>query len=166
MRVEEICTRPAKSCSVQTSLAEAATILWDAGCGSLPVVDEVGKVVGLVADRDIGLAVAVVAGPAAEVPVRVVFHPAPATCRDSEDVRDALCTMRTRKVRRLPVVDGAGILCGMLSFTDVALAARPEHLAAPGDVTDEDVVLALKSIGAARRSGHGEVPAPQSGALV
>jgi CBS domain-containing protein len=54
--------------------------------------------------------------------------------------------MRTQGTRLLPVVDGAGVLQGMVSLDDLALAARPEGAAGPGDITDEDVVLALKLI--------------------
>lgn len=166
MKVEEICARGVKSCTLDTSLADAGNILWEAGCSALPVVDEAGRVLGMVSDRDVAMALAVIARPATDVPVRVVFLQTPATCRASDDVRDALRTMRTRRAWRLPVVDGAGLLRGMLSFTDVALASKPDRLASAGDVTDEDVVLALKSIGAARRAAHAENPVSRPGALV
>lgn len=150
---------------METSLAQAGNLLWEVGCGALPVVDEVGKVVGLLSDREVGLALAMLARPASEIPVRVVFHPS-ATCRASDDVRDALRIMRTRKVRQLPVVDGAGLLQGMLSFSDVVLAAKPDRLASPGDVADEDLILALKSITARTRVQQSETPVAESRALV
>jgi CBS domain-containing protein len=41
-----------------------------------------------------------------------------------DDVRAALETMRSRKVRRLPVVGHDGKLAGILSLHDIALQAR------------------------------------------
>jgi CBS domain-containing protein len=74
--------------------------------------------------------------------------------------------MRTQKVRRLPVVDGAGVLQGLLSLNDVALAAKPDRLAEPSDVTYEDLALALKTICGRRLSLEARVPAPQPTAFV
>ncbi len=159
MKVEEICTRAARSCTRETSLADAADILWDADCGILPVVDEAGRVVGVVTDRDICMALALTGQPAADMPVGPLLGPVLHTCRLTDELRDALCTMRTRKVRRLPVVDGAGVLQGVLSLSDVALAAKPERLAGPSDVSDEDLALALKTISAPKKAAEQRMPA-------
>jgi CBS domain-containing protein len=112
------------------------------------------------------MALALTGRPAPDLPVRVVLHAALHTCRPSDGVRDALRLMRIHKVRRLPVVDGAGILQGMVSLTDLALAARPDRLAGPADVTDEDIALALKSICARKRPEEARVPAPTTTAVV
>jgi len=146
MKVEEICTRNVRSCTKATTLAEAGNLMWEADCGFLPILDESGKVVGVVTDRDVCMALAVIGEAAAHAPVQVQVRPVVHTCRMGDGVREALRTMRVQKVRRLPVVDGAGVLQGIVSLSDVALAAKPERLAGPADVTDEDVVLALKAI--------------------
>jgi CBS domain-containing protein len=161
MKVEEICTRKVKSCCLETSAADAADLMWEADCGALPVVDEAGKVLGIVTDRDLCMALALTGQPAAGLPVRSLLPPTLHTCRLTDDVREALRTMRLHKIRRLPVVDGAGILQGMVSFCDVARAARPEALAGPTDVTDEDIALALKTI-CARTPAKPPILAPQT----
>jgi CBS domain-containing protein len=112
------------------------------------------------------MALALISQPATEVPVRVVARPTLHTCRLTDDLRDALRTMRTRKVRRLPVVDGAGLLQGMLSLNDVALAAKPDRLALPNDVSFEDLTLALKTICGRRLPLETRVPACQPTAFV
>jgi CBS domain-containing protein len=43
------------------------------------------------------------------------------TCRPEDSIREALETMKRRRVRHLPVVDGQGQLAGVVSLTDVML---------------------------------------------
>jgi CBS domain-containing protein len=146
MNVGEACTRTVPSCTEETSLAEAGRLLRESEVDCLPVVSDVGKLVGLVSDRDLFEALSLAGRPAEDVPVRSALRPILQSCRGTDGVRDALRIMRTQGTRLLPVVDGAGVLQGMVSLDDLALAARPEGAAGPGDITDEDVVLALKLI--------------------
>jgi CBS domain-containing protein len=134
--------------------------MWEADCGALPVIDEGGRVVGIVTDRDLCMALALTGRAPADLPVRSVVHSSLHTCRPSDEVREALRQMRLHRIRRLPVVDGAGVLQGMLSFADVARVARPDGLAGPADIADEDLVLALKTI-CARKRVDPPVPAPE-----
>jgi len=166
MNVEAICTRTVRSCGPETPLAEVANLMWSADCGALPVIDDAGRVLGIVTDRDLCLALALTSRTVSEMPVRILLHPDTHTCRLTDGVREALRTMRTHKVRRLPVVDGAGVLRGILSISDLALAAKPDRLAGPSEVTDEDVSLAMKMIYGKTALPHGEVHAPQAGTLV
>ena len=54
-----------------------------------------------------------------------------AICHPDDDIPEALKTMRLRKVRRLPVIDGAGRLEGMLCATDVLMYARHDDGSRP-----------------------------------
>ena len=166
MNVEAICTRAVRSCGQHASLAEAGNLMGEADCGALPVVDDVGKVVGIVTDRDLCLALSLTGRPAADLPLRILLHSEVHTCRLTDGVREALRTMRTHKVRRLPVVDGAGLLQGILSISDLALAAKPDRHAGPSDVTDEDVSLAMKTIFGRTSSPRREVAVPSAPTLV
>jgi CBS domain-containing protein len=166
MRVEEVCTRAVKSCTKETPLTEAAALMWDGDCGILPVLDEAGKVVGVVTDRDICVALPLIGRPAADVPVRILPTGTLHACRPSDGLREALKTMRTQKVRRLPVVDGAGTLQGMISLSDIARAAKPDRVAGPSDVSYEDLALALQTICGRRPVSEARVPAPQPTAFV
>jgi len=161
MKVEEIFTREVKSVTRETSAADAADLMWEADCGALPVVDESGRVVGIVTDRDLCMALALTGRPAADLPVRSVLHPTLHTCRPSDEVREALRQMRLHRIRRLPVVDGAGVLQGMLSFADLARVSRPDAVAGPAEIADEDLTLALKTI-CARKRIEPSVPAPEA----
>lgn len=119
-----------------------------------------GKLLGVLTGRDFAQALAQAGPSAGGMPVRIFVQPSLARCRSSDEVRDALGTMRTRRVFALPVVDGADLFLGVLTFGDLALAARPERLAGPSDLTDEDLLLALKSMAASRRPLEERAPAP------
>jgi CBS domain-containing protein len=165
MKVGDICTRTVKSCGRETSAADAADRMWEADCGALPVVEESGRVVGIVTDRDLCMALALTGQRPEDLPVRTMLPAVLHTCRLADEVRDALRTMRLHKIRRLPVVDGAGVLQGMLSFSDLARVSRPDALAGPADIADEDLSLALKTI-CARKPAEAAAPAAPTTAFV
>jgi hypothetical protein len=59
------------------------------------------------------------------------------TCRPSDDVLTALSPMTGRRVRRLPVVDDAGRLVGIVSLNDAVLpAGAGRNAVRPGAVLD------------------------------
>ena len=58
MKVCEIMTEPLLTCTPDTSLAVAARQMGEANYGTLPVVDVHGRLVGIITDRDICLALA------------------------------------------------------------------------------------------------------------
>jgi CBS domain-containing protein len=124
MKVKELMTSDVKSCNLNTNLAAAAKIMWEGDCGAIPVTDERGKVVGLITDRDICIAGATRARTEGEISVQDVISPTLYSCAPGDEVRAALDTMRRRKIRRLPVVDQAGRLMGIVSIHDIALLAR------------------------------------------
>jgi CBS domain-containing protein len=57
-------------------------------------------------------------------------------------VRAALDTMKSRKVRRLPVVDQGGRLVGIVSIHDIAVQSRSRS----GDVSPDSVLDAFVAI--------------------
>ena len=58
MRIKDVMTREPATCSPATDLAAAAALMLDKDCGILPVVDDHGKLVGVVTDRDMYIALA------------------------------------------------------------------------------------------------------------
>ena len=56
MTIEGVMTTDVKCCSPEDSLSTAAVVMWDRDCGCVPVVDETGRLVGIVTDRDICMA--------------------------------------------------------------------------------------------------------------
>jgi CBS domain-containing protein len=158
MKVKEICTRAVRSCTPDTRLSDAGWSMWEGDCGILPVVDDSGKVVGVITDRDICMSASTKYRPAAEIAVREACSGKVLTCRGNDDVRDALKTMRQAGLRRLPVVDAQGKLAGILSLNDIALASQSDRPARPADVTYEDLALAMKAICERRAAAKSKEP--------
>jgi CBS domain-containing protein len=121
MKVRDLMTTDVKSCCSDTNLAAAASRMWEGDCGALPVVDDDGKFIGMITDRDICMAVATRPRLASDILVGEVTSGAIYVCHPTDEVQFALKTMRKEKVRRLPVVNDKGILQGILSTNDIIL---------------------------------------------
>ena len=139
MKVRDIMTAQPKAAAPNTSLSAAAQLLWGADCGILPVVDG-GKLVGVVTDRDMYIALATRNQPASQLTVGDVAAGKLWTCGPDDDVHVALDTMRTQRVRRLPVTQD-GALVGIISMNDLVLASGADK-----PVRNDEVVATLKAI--------------------
>jgi CBS domain-containing protein len=143
MLVKRIMTADVKSCSPDNTVAAAARIMSNRDCGIVPVVDAQQKLLGVITDRDVCLAVATRLRSPEELPVRDVMTKKIHTCSPDDDARAALNLMKNHAVRRLPVVMADGRLAGLISLDDLAVRADSHKGAA---VWDEDVFDPLKSI--------------------
>jgi CBS domain-containing protein len=125
MRVSEAAVREVQTVREGASLGEAGRLLRDADCGALPVVDADHRLVGIVTDRDIALALAAEDSPASALAVGEAMTRDVRTCRPEEDLRAALRRMTEHGVRRLPVCSAEGLLLGILSVDDLLLSEDP-----------------------------------------
>lgn len=142
MRVEDIMTKDVSFCNPSTSAAAAAEIMWTRDCGVLPVLDDSDRVVGMVTDRDLFIALGTGNRSASELSVGEIMHREPAVCSPPDDVRNALKTMAHQRVHRLPVVDPSGELKGILSINDLVLRVKPDS----NGVFKDDAIRTLKAI--------------------
>jgi CBS domain-containing protein len=162
MKVQEVMTKTVRPCAPDDDLATAAMILWDHDCGVAPVVDAAGKVVGVITDRDICMAVATKLRSPVDITVGEVSSGRAHTCRPEDDLAAALGTMRAVRVRRLPVVDDEGTLQGILSINDLVLRAG-EGGKTPG-FPDREVMDTLRAICAHSSEYLGEARAQATAA--
>jgi CBS-domain-containing membrane protein len=146
VKVADMMTRNPAYCSPDTNLAAAVEILWNRNCGILPIVDSSEKLIGLVTDRDICVAVGTRNRLPSEISVNEVTSGNVITCKADDDVRTALATMAKAKVRRLPVVDSARKLQGILSLDDVVLHTDPRGARKDSEATAEEVVNTLRTV--------------------
>jgi CBS domain-containing protein len=123
MKVRDVMRREPCVCGPENDLAKVGRVMAEAGCGFLPVIGDEDRVVGVITDRDLALAVATRDRKPSEIQVRQVMSGEVYSCGPDDDVRDALKVMRERKVRRLPVMDSHH-LRGILSLDDVVLEAQ------------------------------------------
>lgn len=120
MNVQEVMCKNVVSCSADSNLDDVAKMMWDNDCGSVPIVDDQNKPVGMVTDRDIAMSASLAHRPLWEISTGDVNNGRAAiTCEQGDDVKIALGTMKDQQVRRLAVVNAAGELAGMVSIGDL-----------------------------------------------
>jgi CBS domain-containing protein len=160
MEVRRIMTSNVAACSPDTNLSAAAGLMWHHDCGVIPVIDENRKVVGVITDRDICMAAAMSSRPASQMAVSEVISGEVFACAPEDDVSEALATMQSRRVLRLPVVDGEGTLQGILSMNDIVLRAEDGRKRAGDGISYAEVIDTRKVIGQPRDfSPEEETPA-------
>jgi CBS domain-containing protein len=178
MNVRDIMKKEPRTCTPDTTVAEAAHLMWEADCGVLPVVDE-GELVGIVTDRDMYIALATKNERAAVLPVGAVATAEVVTCQPDDDVRQALDSMRRARVRRLPVVGPARTVVGILSLNDVILALGNDPTlesaavvttlkaicARPADATVVPSTAAVKATRVSANRGRGRNVSSSSGGM-
>src|SRR5688572_3477745 len=121
MRAREIMTREPACCTPDTTAEEAARLMRDNDCGVIPVVDGQGSktLLGVVTDRDIALR-CVGEGRGPDEPVSSLMTSSPESCSPEDDVPDVEKVMMSKQVRRVPIIDAAGHLVGMIAQADLA----------------------------------------------
>lgn len=131
MPVGEICTREVTVMRRDETVMEAAKLMRQHHVGSILVVEDRNGVqipVGIVTDRDL---VVEVMSPELDhrvITVGDIMTQELFTVKDSVDTFEAIQYMRSKTVRRLPVVDAAGGLVGILSLDDVLELLAEEML--------------------------------------
>ncbi len=123
MTAADVMTRDVKTCRPNDSLAEAARIMWNKDCGVVPVTDGTGHLTGMVTDRDICMAALAHRKPLEAIQISAAMTGAVRTCREDDDAAEVEARMASERVRRLPVVDAAKRIVGIVSINDLALHA-------------------------------------------
>jgi len=103
-------------------------------------------VVGVVTDRDICIAAYTKNRPLDQIPLRELMSTDVRTCQPSDEIAEAEETMRSAQVHRLPVIDGAGQLLGVISIADVAREAVREAGSKHQKVTVREIGETLGAI--------------------
>lgn len=114
--VSEIMTSQVVSVRDDASLTNIDWEMTLAEIRHVPVVDERGRVVGIVSDRD--LLRTLPRMDRSRLPVSAVMTLTPHTVLVSATAQQALELMLARKVHALPVVDDEGKLVGIVTATD------------------------------------------------
>ena len=147
MRAKEIMTRDPDCCRGDDTARHAAQVMRDRDCGCIPIVDDAGKVVGIVTDRDLTVR-GIAAGKDPNTKLNDLMTPVAATCGPDDDLRDVEQKMAELQVRRIPIVDTAGRCLGIISQADIALAASRNST-----VTEREIALVVEQI--SQPSGRG-----------
>ena len=147
MIVKEVMNHEVTTCSSDTTLETAAILMWDGDCGTVAIVDDEARVIGIITDRDICMAVALQHKHANTIQVQEVMSRHLFTCHPESDIMNALKTMSFQKVRRLPVTNDSGQVEGIISIEDIiARAERGRRGIQTPELTYDDTMTTLKAI--------------------
>jgi CBS domain-containing protein len=146
MKVNEVMTATPFYCQPETNLGSATELMWNANCGFLPVQGTDGKIVGVVTDRDICVALGTRNLLPGDVTVGEVMSSKLHSCEPNDDIHIALQTMREGRVRRLPVIGKKGTLVGVISIDDILLRAEPTSLGKHPELSSDEVVKTYRAI--------------------
>lgn len=122
MLVRDLMTRDPAITTTGDSVVEAAEQMRTRGVGMLPVVDQVvhRQLEGVITDRDIVVRfVALGHGPRAKVHEHMT-RTALVSVVPTHTLEYAAELMRANHLRRLPVLDEAGCVVGVITLTDLA----------------------------------------------
>ncbi|MCC2962051.1 CBS domain-containing protein [Massilia sp. IC2-278] len=122
INIGEICTIQTVTCTRDETVQGAALLMRKHHVGDLIVIDQAdGQAVpvGIVTDRDIVVSVIALGLDPAGLQVDDIMSDDLLTCREDDDVYETIEHMRLRGIRRVPVVNGAGGLTGIVSADDL-----------------------------------------------
>lgn len=134
MLVADICSREVAVVTRDKSILDAVKVMRDRHVGSVVVVDDSNgerAPVGILTDRDIVIEVLAEGVDLSSITVGDAMSYELMSVGERDEVMDALRVMRTKGVRRVPVVNAFGGLVGILAFDDIVkvIAAQLAGLA-------------------------------------
>ena len=112
--------------SPQASITEAARLLASHRIGAVIAVTEEGGIAGILSERDIVRGLAQSDGICTGAKVAELMTANVQTCREDDSVEALMKTMTDRRIRHLPVMDGAGRLTGMVTIGDLVKSRLDE----------------------------------------
>lgn len=132
MFVSERMSKDLITVSPDVKIAEAQEIMVSNSIRHLPVIDEAGKLIGVVSDRDMRDAMPstllkkedyeLTLQKIMDFPVGDIMTKDPMAAHLYYTIQDTLLMMRSKKVGALPVTDDDGYLKGILSVRDLLAA--------------------------------------------
>jgi CBS domain-containing protein len=180
-RVKEIMTTQVVAVKLGASFKEMAARLRENRISAFPVIDDDGRVIGVVSEADLLAKEVLDADQAGTITAMLhrgeqgkadgltahdlMTHPA-VTVTPDDSVEQAARLMYTLQVKRLPVIDHGGVLVGIISRTDVlAVYDRPDdeirqeiigNVIVPGLLQDPDQLTVSVQAGVVTLTGSPE----------
>ena len=118
MRIGRICSKEVMGVGPEDTLSRVTHLMRENHVGVV-IVQEDGRPVGIVTDRDIAIRTGGLRSAVADIPVSEVMSTQVMTVSADDDVCVALERMREFGVRRLPVINEGGYLAGVVSLDDI-----------------------------------------------
>src|SRR4029453_17518109 len=114
MKVKDMMHKGVACVSPDSAIDAVAKKMGELDVGAIPVASD-GALVGMITDRDITVRCVTGNETMSKIMAKDVMTSGVVYCRDNEDVEDAVRIMEGKQIRRLPVLDEAMQMVGMVS---------------------------------------------------
>lgn len=118
MKVRTVMTPNPVVAAASTYLSEVARKMLDNDVGEIPILHE-GKPIGVVTDRDIVVRLVAYGQDPKQVRAEDCMTSPAITIEQNADMKDCAELMVREKIRRIPIVDDHGLLCGIVALADL-----------------------------------------------
>lgn len=125
MKIKDIMTSKVFSVEPHVSITNAAALMKSNDIGSLPVI-EGGKLLGIVTDRDMVIRVLSSGKDTSTTTVQQVMSSDVITCSEGQSTEEAASLMSKSQIRRLPIVNDAYKVSGIISLGDISVRGSVE----------------------------------------
>jgi CBS domain-containing protein len=119
-KISEVMTRGVEVIRPAETLQRAAQRMDELNVGALPVCDG-ESLVGMITDRDITVRATAAGLDPNETPVSDVMTEQTRWCTEEQSIDEVMRQMSDVQIRRLPVLNGARELVGIVSLGDLAV---------------------------------------------
>ena len=150
MQIKDIMSHPLVTAPVTSTADVVARLMWEFDCGIVPIVDDDGRLAGVVTDRDICMAAYTQGKPLSAISVASAMAKDVAACHSGNAIEDAERLMRDRRIHRVPVLDPESRPVGIVSMNDIARLAA--HAKKSG--VDRELVQTLAAVCQPRAAVH------------
>lgn len=146
MIVSKLMSPDVVTCRPQDTLEVAAGRMWSQDIGCLPVTNDEGHLVGIITDRDACMGAYTQGRPLSGISVESSMAREVFTCSPTDPIEKVEALMRSKQIRRVPVVDEGGHLVGLVSMNDVARESARDLKKKSPDIKADELVSTLAAI--------------------
>jgi CBS domain-containing protein len=126
LRARDVMTRNVISVHHADTVERAARLMRECDCGAIPVVDNDGRLIGMVTDRDITVRLVARGVDIRRALVDDCMTDEAFACNVNDSIETCMRMMSRHQIRRLPIVDDRDRVVGIVSQGDLARHAG-EH---------------------------------------
>jgi CBS domain-containing protein len=123
MKVKEIQTNKPKVISPEAMICEAAQEMAEHDIGMLPVCDG-QRLVGAITDRDLVIRGIAKGYDPLNTKIKDVMTPRICYCYEDDDLEEVARIMEQKQIRRMPILNDAKQLVGIVSLGDFAVRSK------------------------------------------
>jgi CBS domain-containing protein len=135
MKIVEVMTREVHTCNTKDPIVQAAKQMEQYNVGSIPVLDDQGRLCGIITDRDIVLRGVAKQKDLTKATCEELMTNELTCCGPDTDIHEAADLLAVHQIRRLPVVDDQSRLVGICAIGD--LAVRDVYINESGQALSE-----------------------------